>query len=156
MCSESVALFPAGFYDWPYEGCKGKGISGNVRWLEGRWFTAERASSWVLFQMLLSRKSPTLCVGPKSLSWLWSHTRGFSILPFIGFLPHKSLDFWHEQHFWQWGVKSCEIRVQLCNTVCLLLWQTNGWIPNKKVFVASGGVNQKAMRASALSGVLPL
>ena len=87
------------------------------------------------FSKCFSLENPQLCVLAQN-HWLCtcSHTRGFSILPFIGFLPHKSLDFWHEQHFWQWGVKSCEIRVQLCNAVCLLVWQTNGWIPNKKRF----------------------
>ena len=75
-------------------------------------------------------------------SWRCSHTRGFSMLPFIGFLPHKSLDFWHGRRFWQWEVKSCWNRVQVCIVFHVLpypIWIKRVFcIQNKKGFVTRG------------------
>ena len=158
MCSESVALFPAGFYDWPYEGCKGKGISGNVRWLEGRWFTAERAEHPLgSFSKCFSLENPQLCVLAQNhwVGCVATHV-DFQYCPLLDFCLTKVWISGTSSTFDSGESKVARSVSSFATQFVCSCGKQMVEFQTKRGFVASGGVNQKAMRASALSGVLPL
>ena len=120
MCFESdteernCCIIPSRRWWLPCELCKGKEIRENLSWLRQR-FRVKHPQSPFSYNSDISRENQSCCSTQQLVqSWRCSDTRGFSMLPFIGFLADKSLDFWHGWRFWQWQVKTCRIRVQLC------------------------------------------
>ena len=123
MCFKSdteernCCIIPSRRWWLPCEVCKGKEIRENLSWLRQR-FRVKHPQSPFSYNSDISQENQSCCSTQQLVqSWRCSDTRGFSMLPFIGFLADKSLDFWHGWRFWQWQVKTCRIRVQLCTGV---------------------------------------